>query len=80
MAQYRCYFLDGRNHIISVVVINLPTDALACAEADKLWRASPHHGVELWNGAERIHRAILPDLETAVAAWDRAEAIPIDHM
>jgi hypothetical protein len=55
MAQYRCYFLDAQNHVISFVTIITGTDALACVEAAKLWRASPHHGVELWNGSKMIH-------------------------
>jgi len=58
MALYRCYFLDARNHVISFVIINTATDTLACTEADKLWKASPHHGVELWNGAAMIHHEI----------------------
>jgi hypothetical protein len=58
MAQYRCYFLDPAKHVVSFIIINLSTDALACVEADKLWKASPHHGVELWNGAQMIHHEV----------------------
>lgn len=57
MTQYRCYFLNAQNHVISFVVIISTTDALACAEADMLWQASPHHGVELWSGSQMIHHA-----------------------
>ena len=58
MAYYRCYFLDTRDHIISYVTIDLPTDTLARAEADGLWKASPHHGIELWSGTQRILREV----------------------
>jgi hypothetical protein len=59
MAQYRCYFLDTHNHVVSFVIINTATDTLACAEADQLWKVSPHHGVELWSGAQMIHHEAL---------------------
>jgi hypothetical protein len=58
MAQYRCYFLDAHSHVISFVTIITATDALACIEAGRLWRASPHHGVELWNGSHMIHHEV----------------------
>jgi hypothetical protein len=55
MFQYRCYFLNVHNHVTSFSIINLPTDALARAEADELWKSGPSHGVEVWNGAQMIH-------------------------
>jgi hypothetical protein len=58
MPQYRCYFLDTNNHVTSFSIVNFPTDALALAEATKLWRESVSHGVEVWNGAEMIHREV----------------------
>jgi hypothetical protein len=58
MAQYRCYFLDALGHVISFVTIITATEALACAEANNLWNASPHHGVELWSGSQMIHHIV----------------------
>jgi hypothetical protein len=58
MDQYRCYFLNAHGHVISFVTIIMATDALACAEADKLWQASPHQGVELWSGSQMIHHVV----------------------
>ena len=61
MALYRCYFLDAHNHIVSFLTIDLPTDTLACAQANELWKGSPHHGVELWSGATMIlHEVAVP--------------------
>jgi len=58
MPQYRCYFIDPQNHVTSFSIVTFPTDVLAREEADKLWRNSPSHGVEVWNGAEMIHREV----------------------
>jgi hypothetical protein len=60
MSQYRCYFIDLQNHVTSSAVVDLATDELAVAEADKLWRSSISHGLEVWSGAELLHREVKP--------------------
>jgi len=56
--KYRCYFLDPQNHVTSFALVDLPTDTLALAEAEKLWRSGPSHGVEVWNGPQMIHHEV----------------------
>ena len=58
MPKYRCYFLDPQNHVTSCAIIDLPTYSLARAEADKLWKGGPSHGVEVWNGAQMIYHEV----------------------
>jgi hypothetical protein len=68
MSQYRCYFIDLENHVTSRAVVDLATDGLAVAEADKLWRSSISHGLEVWSGAQLIHREVKPVQVAARAA------------
>ena len=42
----------------SFAIIDLPTDALARVEANELWKSSPSHGVEVWNGAQMIYHEV----------------------
>jgi len=58
MARYRCYFLDPEYHIASWQVLDLASDDLARSEADRLWKLSPNHAVELWNGTHMVHRDV----------------------
>ena len=55
MAIYRCYFLDGEDHIRDTDAI----EAYSLSDAIKhaktlLHRRSYHHAVELWLGPNRL--------------------------
>ncbi len=56
MPSYRCYFLDGQDHIKAVA--DLEADALAepIDRALVLLKARPqHHSIEIWQGAQRLY-------------------------
>jgi hypothetical protein len=57
MQQYRCYFLDGDNHIIAVEAAEIADDAAARHWAEAMSRR--HLGaqaIELWCRERMIHR------------------------
>ena len=56
MTSYRCYFLDGENHIKDAT--DLEADALAAAidQALALLRERAElHAIEIWQGANRLY-------------------------
>lgn len=56
MPIYRCYFLDGDDHISDVA--ELEADALDTVvdKALALLRTRPEHdAIEIWQGAERLY-------------------------
>lgn len=73
MQQYRCYFLDGENHIIAVEAAEIADDAAAWHWAEAMSRR--HLGaqaIELWCRERMIHRQAL-DPPTAEEMRTRAE-------
>ena len=56
MPRYRCYFLDGENHIKDAT--DLEADALAAVidQALALLRErQDHYAIEIWQGANRLY-------------------------
>ena len=71
MPCYRCYFLDGNDHITGPPAI-LEADALgeALERATALLKNLPHHrGVEIWDGPKRLYPPVteptIPDRQSA---------------
>ena len=65
MSSYRCYFVDGTNHISGVDFVECATDDLAKARADELIVDSVYPAMEVWDGARFVyvakqHRGRLP--------------------
>lgn len=55
MPEYRLYYLDGADHILSAENFNAADDAAAIAEAHA--RCDRHlvcHAAELWQGSRRV--------------------------
>lgn len=57
MQPYRCYFLDGANHVVRVENREWPDDASAALWAESI-RERPHHlySTELWCRTRLVRR------------------------
>ncbi len=57
MSRYRCYFIDGTDHIVGppeIIDAGTPDEALERA-LDILRERPWHHTIELWEGAKRVY-------------------------
>ena len=57
MTWYRCYFLDGDDHIKDFCDFDCATDTLAQRESDRLLAEREYEGMELWDGVRRKYWA-----------------------
>jgi hypothetical protein len=67
MSAYRCYFLDGQDHITAVE--NIQADALGVAieQALAMLKARPHHhAIEIWQDTRKVY----PAREEASPGWE----------
>lgn len=56
MPSYRCYFLDGKNHIAAVEEIEAEAVTDAIDKALAMLRQRPHHrGIEVWDRAIKLY-------------------------
>ena len=57
MQPYRCYFLDGANHVVRVENREWPDDASAALWAERM-REQPHdlYATELWCRTRLVQR------------------------
>lgn len=59
MAEYRCYFLDGQNHILRVETIDAPGDTEALAGAHLLYRGRSQYAyIEVFTGSRLVERRV----------------------
>ena len=59
MPSYRCYFLDGQDHIKAATDLEADTLAAAIDRALALLETHPeHYAVEIWQGARRLYSMI----------------------
>ena len=55
MGAYRCYILDGDDHIVQAHILDCETDAQAESAAKGLLGYDLyHHSAEVWNAARRV--------------------------
>jgi hypothetical protein len=55
MTGYRCYILDGDDHIVQAHDVNCDTDAQAEATAAHLLARDPYHlSAEIWCATRRV--------------------------
>jgi hypothetical protein len=59
--NFRCYYLDSDNHVVSTGLIQCDSDAQAQACADILLAASLHAGIEVWDGPWKVYHADKPE-------------------
>jgi hypothetical protein len=63
MRDYRCFFLDGENHIRDVEVFNGADENAAIRQAQRLLAQRDYHsGFEVWQGARLITSGRRGDL------------------
>ena len=55
--NYRYYFFDADNHVVTTGLLVCTTDADAQAHADRMLGASDHTGIEVWDGPWKVYRA-----------------------
>lgn len=55
MTAYRLYFLDTRNHILGVEILDCDSDAQAIEAAGRL---APHRDFELWDRDRLVARLV----------------------
>jgi len=65
MRAYRLYFLDSRNHILSVEILNAGADAQAVEMAERIAR---RRSFELWERDRLVGRLIHEAAERSSAA------------
>jgi hypothetical protein len=54
--QYRCYFLDGADHIKAAENMEADTLHQAIELAFAMLKKHPqHHAVELWQGSQKVY-------------------------
>jgi hypothetical protein len=57
MVGYRCYILDGDDHILQAHELDCPDDTKAESAAEDILAQDPYHlSVELWESARRIKK------------------------
>ena len=62
MAVYRCYFINGENHITEApTIIEASHDEAAIEEAQRMRDSRPQcASVEIWCGTQRVGSVKLP--------------------
>ena len=60
MPGYRCYFLSSDDHIRAVENIEAETLNEAIGRASAMLELSQHHGIELWEGANKVFERRSP--------------------
>jgi hypothetical protein len=56
LISYRGYFIDHRNHVRSVVVIEAADTNTACVQAESLLRETRFAAIEIWDGPRIVGR------------------------
>jgi hypothetical protein len=56
MAYYRCYLLDGDGKIAQSEDLEADTDGEAITLGRGIMQQRQSHGLEIWQGRERIHK------------------------
>ena len=54
MPTFRCYFLDGDNHIWAAEIIDAPAPGEAIEKSLAMLRQSRHQAIEIWEGATKV--------------------------
>jgi len=59
-SAYRCYLLDGRDHIGDVHEVNAMSDTVAIQRARAVLACEPRHftAVEVWSGPRKVDYAL----------------------
>jgi hypothetical protein len=57
MPRYRCYFVDGEDHIDDVANLEAHTLTAVIGKALALLAPHPDHSIEIWQSAKRVYRS-----------------------
>jgi hypothetical protein len=57
MPRYRCYFVDGEDHIDDVANLEAHTLTAVIGKALALLAPHPDHSIEIWQSEKRLYRS-----------------------
>jgi hypothetical protein len=72
MPRYRCYFIDGEDHINDVTSLEARTLTAVIGKALALVEPHPDHSVEIWRGKTRLYGSSVRSLSRRWPAFNEA--------